>query len=252
MARTMALIDQILPEIERLPGAAGRPAVTLSYAQSLDGSIAARRGFPLQISGTESAQLTHQLRAVHDAILVGIGTVLADDPRLTVRHAQGKDPQPVVLDSQLRFPLGAKLLRERSPWIATTGQADGNKARSLTAAGAVLLTLPADCIGRVHLLSLLARLCELGIESLMVEGGAAVITSFLRQQLVDFAVLTIAPIFVGGLHATEDIAGQNAVRSAASPLSYNSFPKLQGLGIAQLGDDLIVWGKPEWPGLQLG
>jgi len=252
MARTMALIDQILPEIERLPGAAGCPAVTLSYAQSLDGSIAARRGFPLQISGTESAQLTHQLRAAHDAILVGIGTVLADDPRLTVRHAQGKDPQPVVLDSQLRFPLGAKLLRERSPWIATTGQADGNKARSLTAAGAVLLTLPADCIGRVHLPSLLARLCELGIESLMVEGGAAVITSFLRQQLVDFAVLTIAPIFVGGLHATEDIAGQNAVRSAASPLSYNSFPKLQGLGIAQLGDDLIVWGKPEWPGLQLG
>ena len=124
MARTMALIDQILPEIKRLPGAAGRPVVTLSYAQSLDGSIAARRGFPLQISGTESAQLTHQLRAVHDAILVGIGTVLADDPHLTVRHAQGKDPQPVVLDSQLRFPLGAKLLRERSPWIATTSRAD--------------------------------------------------------------------------------------------------------------------------------
>ena len=252
MARTMALIDQILPEIKRLPGAAGRPVVTLSYAQSLDGSIAARRGFPLQISGTESKQLTHQLRAIHDAILVGIGTVLADDPHLTVRHAQGKDPQPVILDSGLHFPAGAKLLRSRSPWIATTGQADGNKARSLTAAGAVLLPVPADQTGWIHLPSLLARLYELGIESLMVEGGATVITSFLRQQLVDFAVLTIAPVFVGGLPAMQDIAGQNAERSAASPLSYDSFPKLQGLGIAQLGDDLIVWGKPEWPGLQLG
>jgi len=252
MARTMALIDEILPDIERLPGAAGRPAVTLSYAQSLDGSIAARRGFPLQISGPESTQLTHQLRAVHDAILVGIGTVLADDPHLTVRHGQGKDPQPVVLDSQLRFPLGAKLLRGRSPWIATTGQADGNKAGSLTAAGAILLTMPSDAVGRVHLPSLLARLCELGIKKLMVEGGAAVITSFLRQQMVDFVVLTIAPVFVGGLHATEDIAGQNAMRSEASPFSSHSFPRLQGLGTAQLGDDLIVWGKPEWPGLQLG
>lgn len=252
MARTMALIDQILPEIQRLPGAAERPAVTLSYAQSLDGSIAARRGFPLQISAPESTQLTHQLRATHDAILVGIGTVLADDPQLTVRHVPGKDPQPVVLDSRLRFPLGARLLRARSPWIATTSLADGNKVQTLAAAGAILLTMPSDPTGRVHLPSLLARLRELGIKSLMVEGGAGVITSFLNEQLVDFVVLTIAPVFVGGLPAVEDLMGHKAAGNETSSLSHNSFPKLGDLGTAQLGDDLIVWGKPAWPGLQLG
>lgn len=252
MARTMALIDQILPEIQRQPGAAERPAVTLSYAQSLDGSIAVRRGFPLQISGPESAQLTHQLRAAHDAILVGIGTVLADDPQLTVRHVPGKDPQPVVLDSRLRFPLGAKLLQARSPWIATTSQADRNKAGALTTAGAILLTMPPDATGRVHLPSLLARLSELGIKNLMVEGGAGVITSLLREQLVDFVVLTIAPVFVGGLPAIEDFLGYNTARSESSSSSNNSFPKLGELRTAQLGDDLIVWGKPAWPGLQLG
>ncbi len=78
-----------------------RPAITLSYAQSLDGSLTTRRGRPLALSGPESYQLTHHLRADHDAILVGIDTVLADDPRLTVRGVRGEAPQPVVLDSRL-------------------------------------------------------------------------------------------------------------------------------------------------------
>ena len=90
----------------------GRPFVTLTYAQSLDGSIARVPGKRLQLSGPEAQAMTHRLRAVNDAILVGIGTVLADNPRLTVRLAEGSDPQPVILDSKLRFPLDANLPTE--------------------------------------------------------------------------------------------------------------------------------------------
>ena len=104
-------VTEIMEQIEvLLRGASdyhqsvGRPFVTLSYAQSLDGCIAAKRGQPLALSGPQSLTLTHQLRSAHDAIMVGIGTLLADNPRLTVRLVEGRDPQPVVLDSRLRFP----------------------------------------------------------------------------------------------------------------------------------------------------
>ncbi len=94
----------------------GRPLVTLSYAQSLDGSIADRPGRPLSLSGSQCMTLTHGLRASHDAILVGIGTVLADNPRLNVRLVTGESPQPVIVDSRLRFPPYANLLRHgRAP-----------------------------------------------------------------------------------------------------------------------------------------
>src|SRR5215831_2035198 len=115
----------------------GRPFVTLTYAQSLDGCIAARRGQALHLSGRQSLTLTHRLRAAHDAILVGIGTVLADNPLLNVRLVEGKDPQPVIVDSQLRFPLEANLLRHHSlaPLIATSEQAERDRQRHLEAAG---------------------------------------------------------------------------------------------------------------------
>ena len=100
----------------------GLPFVTLSYAQSLDGSIAAKRGEALGLSGPESLRLTHRLRSMHDAILVGIGTVLSDNPRLTVRLVNGQNPRPIVVDSQLRIPLNCKLFHENSvtPWVAAT------------------------------------------------------------------------------------------------------------------------------------
>ena len=104
--------DELLDE---LPSRPGRPFVTLSYAQSLDGSIAARRGATTPISGPDALRLTHQLRAHHDAILVGIGTVLADDPQLTVRLVAGPNPQPVIVDSRLRLPLTARLLSDGAP-----------------------------------------------------------------------------------------------------------------------------------------
>jgi GTP cyclohydrolase II len=209
----------------------GRPMVTLSYAQSLDGSLAARRGQSLALSGPAATALTHSLRAAHAAILVGIGTVLADDPRLTVRYADGPSPQPVVLDSTLRTPLQARLLRHpRGVWIACT-RGDPGKRLALQSAGARLLDLPPDPAGGVSLPALLACLAADGIDSLMVEGGAQVIQACLSQGLADTLVLTIAPLFVGGLHAVEGL------------LPGPGFPRLEGAGYERLGEDLIVWGR---------
>jgi GTP cyclohydrolase II len=136
----------------------GRPFVTLSWAQSLDGSLALEPGQRFALSGREALGLTHALRAAHDAILVGIGTLLADDPALTVRHWQGPNPGPVVLDSQLRTPLGARVLAGAAGpvRIACTDAADSGRDGRLAALGAEVLRLPSLANGWVDLGALLA------------------------------------------------------------------------------------------------
>jgi GTP cyclohydrolase II len=215
--------------------ATGRPWITLSYAQSLDGCIATRQGKPLALSGAQSLKLTHQLRAAHNAILVGIGTVLADNPQLTVRLADGQNPQPVVLDSKLRFPQDARLLRDHpvSPWIVTGQNADPVRQELLEGVGARVLRLPTTTDGQVDLVALLDELGASGINSLMIEGGAGIITSFLHQRLPDLLVLTISPMLVGGLHAVGNLGESNVTR----------FLRLSQVGHEQLGQDLILWGK---------
>jgi GTP cyclohydrolase II len=237
----MAIMEQIealLRETADHRQVAGRPCVTLSYAQSLDGCITTSRGQPLALSGPQALVLTHQLRAAHDAILVGIGTVLADNPHLTVRLVDGKNPQPVVVDSRLRFPLDANLLRDHplSAWIATREQADQGHQWALERAGARILRLPADADGQVDLIALLERLGALGINRLMVEGGARIITSFLRERLVDLLVLTVSPMMVGGLQAVDQLGDTDPAR----------FPRLRHPGYERLGEDLILWGDLVW------
>lgn len=213
----------------------GPPTVTLTYAQSLDGSIAARRGKSMSLSGPESLRLTHALRAEHDAILIGIETVLSDDPQLTVRRVEGPDPQPVVLDSRLRTPVTAKLFQHPTmrPWIATTEAAPAAEQERLEKAGATVLRLPADDDGRVDLGALLAALAEKRVRSLMVEGGARVITSFLAAQLVDRLVLTVVPLLVGGLSAVGELAEKNG----------DAFPVLRNPRYEWVGNDLVIAGE---------
>lgn len=213
---------------------AGRPRVSLCYAQSLDGSLAHRRGESLALSSPESRVLTHRLRASHDAILVGIGTVLADDSLLTVRDVEGSNPTPIILDSRLRLPLDCRLLRrqDQKPWVATTSQSDPKQRQALLAAGALLLDCPQDDRGGVDLAVLLAQLAEAGVGSLMVEGGARVITSFLRQGLADQAVITIAPCFIGGLQVVEREAFPGP-----------GFPRMPSMETMRLGEDIIAWGE---------
>jgi riboflavin-specific deaminase-like protein len=180
--------------------------------------------------------LTHQLRTGHDAILVGIGTVLADDPRLTVRLVAGPDPQPIIVDSQLRLPLTARLLTEhpRKPIVATTATADPRRAAALQDAGAQVVRLPGTGNGRVSLPALLDWLYQSGLHRLMVEGGANIITSFLAAQLVDRLVITVAPLLVGGLNAVGNLNG-------------SGLPQLKNLHTQWLGKDMILSGDVRWP-----
>ena len=233
----MQIIEQWLEQSAEHVQQTGRPLVTVSYAQSLDGSITAKGGQPLALSGAASSRFTHQLRSLHDAILVGVGTVLADDPLLTVRHVKGKHPQPVVLDSHLRTPLHSRLVTQHPDqvWIAATQTTKPERIQRLQGAGARVILLPNDPQNRVSLNNLLQNLASQGIRSLMVEGGAQVITNFYQQGLADQVVLTLAPVFVGGLPAV----------TPQQPLSENAeqLPRLTESGSKWLGDDLIVWGR---------
>jgi GTP cyclohydrolase II len=212
----------------------GRPLVTVTYAQSLDGCISALKGQPTVLSAPQSLRLTHELRAWHDAILVGIGTLLADDPRLNVRLVPGADPQPVILDSYLRTPPDARLMQGgRKPWIIASQDAPQAARRSLQAAGAHLIFLSPEEQGRLPLPALLQCLAGMGINSLMVEGGAQVITSFLQSQLVDQVILTIAMRFLCGYHALE----------GANPAW---LPRLEAWESRRYGDDLVLFGRPSW------
>lgn len=223
-----------------VPATAGsprtRPFVTLSYAQSLDGCIAERPGERLTISGPEAMRYTHQLRAHHDAILVGIGTVLIDDPQLTVRYVEGSHPQPIVLDSGLRFPSEARLLRgPRPPWIATSQTADPARQAALEAAGARVVRFP-TAGGRVELPAVLAWLQQEGIDSVMVEGGAEIIRSFLTGRLADRLIVTIAPMLLGGVPA---------ISHNSNPGS-TALPQLSRPQTIMRGRDIILIGEPVW------
>jgi 3,4-dihydroxy 2-butanone 4-phosphate synthase/GTP cyclohydrolase II len=210
---------------------AGHLLVTLSYAQSLDGSIARERGKPLSLSGPESMRLTHQLRAAHDAILVGIGTVQADDPQLTVRLVEGESPTPIILDSKLEISPKARLFQnpKKPIVVCLESKVDSIQARDLDRAGATLLTVRADSEGRLSLPQLLNELPHRGIKSVMVEGGAKVIAEFIRQNLVDRVMLTITPVYVGGLKALE------------RPLSDS--PGLHETRVFPAGQDIIFLGE---------
>lgn len=206
-----------------------RPHVTLCYAQSWDGSITTQPGQTLALSSDAGMRMTHQIRSLHDGILVGINTVLSDDPRLTVREWTGADPQPIVLDSRLRMPPSCRLCRnaERRCWVLTTPEAATERS------DCELISIPGDVDGHVNLQEALQALYTRGIRNLMVEGGAEVITAFLRAELADAIVLTVAPVLVGGYNAIGELGGPDMA----------SFPHITSLCSEQLKDELIVWGR---------
>jgi diaminohydroxyphosphoribosylaminopyrimidine deaminase / 5-amino-6-(5-phosphoribosylamino)uracil reductase len=214
-----------------------RPFITLCYAQSWDGSITTRCGESVTFSGDESMGLTHQLRSLHDGILVGIGTVLSDDPQLTVRKWTGPNPQPIVLDSQLRTPQSARICHhpDKDCWILTVRP----DAESL---GEQVNVLAVHSAGgsqrRVPLEEAMSLLWERGIKSLMVEGGATVITAFLKARMADALVLTVAPRLVGGYKAVGNLQAEGCDDQLS----------IHPLNTALAGKDLIVWGDLQYEG----
>jgi diaminohydroxyphosphoribosylaminopyrimidine deaminase / 5-amino-6-(5-phosphoribosylamino)uracil reductase len=233
----MAITDithRLLADIQVRAASLNRPVVTMSYAQSFDGSLTSRRGATLFLSCAESKLMTHQLRAAHSAILVGIGTVLADDPRLTARLSGGVNPQPVILDRMLRIPVESRLLARSDcmPWIVCGPKALPERRDLLERMGARVIVVDLGEDGRINLKIMLSYLYQYGHSSLMVEGGARVIHSFLRQRLVDQAVVTVAPVWIGGIPAVDGFLGDA-----------DSYPQWDQPVIEQLGRDWVVWGK---------
>lgn len=210
-----------------------RPFTTLAYAQAWDGSITTCKGQAVALSCSESGQLTHQLRSLHDGILVGIETVLSDNPQLTVREWTGKNPQPIILDSRLRMPLDSKLHEhpDKKCWLLTLEQSDASE--DLKSLNHEIIQIPGQAHDFVPLLPALNILRKKGIESLMVEGGAKVITEFLKLGLADAIVMTMTPKLIGGYKAVGDIDIEDvSLAPHISPINYE-----------KLGDDLIVWGN---------
>jgi riboflavin-specific deaminase-like protein len=213
---------------------AARQCVTLTYAQSIDGSIATRSRQPLALSSADSLTLTHALRATHDAIVVGVNTVIADNPLLTVRHVEGEDPQPVVLDRRLRMPLDARLLaNRRKPWIFCTFEHSPDVRKELEAKGARVFVLPSVANGLIDVHLLLVTLREHGLHRILVEGGATVISTFLVNQCVDEVVITIAPKILGGMPATTAALTEQL--------------QISELKMEQWGPDLVLRGRPSIP-----
>jgi 5-amino-6-(5-phosphoribosylamino)uracil reductase/diaminohydroxyphosphoribosylaminopyrimidine deaminase/5-amino-6-(5-phosphoribosylamino)uracil reductase len=207
--------------------------VTVHYAQSLDGRLATRSGDSQWIGGPASLKLAHQLRAEHQAILVGVGTVVADNPRLTVRLVDGPSPRRVVLDSSLRLPLDAHVVTDgASPTtVATTSRASEERAAMLEKLGVEVLRVREDECGRADLRSVLDAL---GVDSCLIEGGGAVITSALRQRLVHRLVVCIAPIVIG---SGTDAVGDLHVLRLGDAL------KLRESRFTVLEDDVIFDGR---------
>jgi len=234
---SIARLESCLAGAEAFRIKNNRPFITVSYAQSVDGSIATRNRQPIGLSGTESAVLTHQIRACNQAILIGIGTLLADDPRLNVRLVQGSSPQPIVLDTRLRTPLNAKLVQRSDvrPWIVNAGENRSEHSLALQRAGSTPICCKTSRDGRIDLQTLMKILAEKQINSIMVEGGARVITDFVNCRLVDQFIVTVSPKLVGGLPVIDSDGLQSRSHLKLSEVSYR-----------HSGDDLIIWASPAW------
>ncbi|KAF0686774.1 Aste57867_21437 [Aphanomyces stellatus] len=227
--------------------AEGRLFVTLTYAQSLDGSIAAVRGQPTLLSGAESMTMTHQLRVMHAGILVGVGTITADNPSLTARLVEGPNPQPLIVDAGLTTPLTCKLFTHsacRKPWLLTLdadwddGKSKRGRRTALEATGATVITCAPDARDPRHidLVDAFHRVHAQGLSSVMVEGGASILASCLAthaktKSLLDHGIITIAPLFIGGLKCVSTLLPTDV-----------AFPRLADVQATKIGDDIVLHG----------
>lgn len=223
----------------------GRPFVVLKLAATLDGRIATRTGHSRWITGKAARREVHRMRDRCDAILVGAGTVTADDPALTCRIPRGRDPLRVVLSGSLAFPPDAQVVTIKAKGaaddggptalVATTRRAPAALAEGLRAAGAEVIRLPSSR-GRVRIPALLEDLGKRGILSLLVEGGSEVAAQFLDGGHVDRLLWFVAPKIVGGAQAVPAVAGRGAARMDDALV-------LEDLVVRRIGGDLLLDGR---------
>ena len=220
---------------------AGIPFVTAKFAMSLDGKIATRTGDSKWITGEEARSHVHRLRATSDAIMVGVNTVLADDPKLTARDGQGNpqggQPLRVVVDSRGRTPTEARLLTEPGRTLVAVARADEKALRFLKQAGAEVESIPAED-GSVDLAGLLKTLGQREVTSVLVEGGGALLGSFFDQNLVDKVIAFVAPTIVGGKAALSPVGGAGVEKMADAM-------RLHRVRVMHFGRDVAVIGYRE-------
>lgn len=215
----------------------GLPLVTLKLAASLDGRIATCTGDSKWITGEAARAIAHRLRDQHDAVLVGVETVIRDDPALTCRLPGGRDPLRVVLDRRLRISETARVLTNTGPaaTVVATALAGGAKWRRLQVRGVQLVRVPA-VRGGVSLRQVLAWLGRAGVSAVLIEGGAAVAASALKARLVDRMVLFYAPKLIGGDgRPMLDALGVRAMREAW---------ELGAVRVRRVGADFMVTACP--------
>lgn len=208
-----------------------RPFVVMKTAMTLDGKIAAYTGDSQWVSGEASRQVVQQMRNRLTGIMVGIGTVLADDPRLTCRIPDGRDPIRVIVDSHLSIPLDANVLNDDNCVIGTTENCDPEKRKAL---GERVLVTRAKA-GKVDLDHLMTLLGERGIDSILLEGGGSLNEGALRAGIVDRVVTFIAPKFIGGKDAKTPVEGRG-FETMSQAL------QLENVEIARIGEDLLIQG----------
>jgi diaminohydroxyphosphoribosylaminopyrimidine deaminase / 5-amino-6-(5-phosphoribosylamino)uracil reductase len=221
-----------------------RPFVTLKLAQSIDGKIATRKNDSMWISSKASREFVQDLRKGHDAIMVGINTVLCDDPLLTIRGSTGRlnakrykkrQPLKIVIDSHLRIPLNAKLLGRCSPGktiIAFACKASAEKEEALRNKGADIIRAGSG-FKHVDLKALMKKLVQKGICSVLIEGGGEIAASMLKLGLVDKVCFFICPIIIGGKESVNAIGGQGAgtIKEAL---------KLSNIRFKRMDNDIMV------------
>jgi len=184
------------------------PFITISFAQSIDGRIATKTGDSKYISSEKTLKLAHTLRKECDALIVGVNTIIKDNPQLTCRHVKGKNPVRVVFDSKCSTPPSSYIIqtaKEIRTIIFTTNNADKNR-KTLTKLGAEAISIPSDSEGMVDPVKAVAKLCDLGLCRIFLEGGGKLITSFLRKGMVNRMIIVTAPVLIGeGISGIQDL-----------------------------------------------
>ncbi len=215
----------------------GMPFVTLKIAQTLDGKIATATGESRWITGEKAREESHRLRDINDAVLVGINTVLKDNPSLTARIPGGRDPVRVIVDSKLKILANATVLTQRSSAktiIATLASVPKNKIKKFRDAGAEVIVAK-SVRGRVDLRDLMKKLGKMDIISVLIEGGAEINASALKSDIVDKVVLFIAPMIMAGKDALCSVGG-------TSPIKLSHALRLHNITTRFVGQDLMVEG----------
>ncbi len=215
----------------------GLPLVVLKLAQSLDGRIATATGDTQWISGAPSRTLVHRWRSWADAVMVGAGTVLADDPQLDVRLVRGPSPRPLVVDGRLRVPLKARVFQRPGAVLITADTAPAKKRRAFEAKGVSVWTFPARR-GQLDLGQVVARAGNEGLTSILLEGGGQVATAALRARVVDELRVFVAPLLIGeGISGVGDLG----IRRLTEAL------RLEEVALRRLGPDLLYTAKVKYP-----